>query len=117
MILSRDLFKNDFSVKQRFRKVFNSRPNDIGLSAYGARNPAVLTNKPSRALVGWEAKLYRQESTVQIGVVRRETSKPPMRKCGSVRVGLGVKMDGDGGSTRCASTLKMTQTLRSTRRF
>ena len=51
MILSRDLFKDDFQPKKRYRNVYNSRPNDIGLGSYGARNPVIYNDKPCVASV------------------------------------------------------------------
>lgn len=110
MILSRDLFKNDFQVKKRYRDVFNTRSNDIAFSTYGAKNPNVYNSGVDKPLVGWEAKLYRNGSMSTFK--RRENNEnKEIERTPTVlmRQSLSVTKNFDGGSTRCVSTLHSTQ--------
>ena len=120
MILSRDLFKSDFSVKKRHRDVFKPRDNNICLSAYGARNPVVYQQHTSKAMVGWEARLYRSQKTSNLSHISLSEQKPVLKKCVSVRANVALsatgKLNFEGGSTRCGSTIRTMKSTKSVKK-
>jgi len=62
MILSKDLFKSDFQVKKRYRNVFNTRDNQIGLSRYGSYNPEIFRETKTLNLIENNSKIQLKNS-------------------------------------------------------